>query len=124
MPLAAPVIPPFRFASVEQGARINMPGSFYSVANRHTSLALFHTWAGLYRSAYPTIKNFRFLARLRLRCILCLTPGDSRALSCNLLLFSLSHDFVLLLEQPVPELLNVCLTSWLEITCSQPLILL
>ena len=31
--------------------------------------------AGLYRSAYPTIKNFRFLARLRLRCILSLTPG-------------------------------------------------
>jgi hypothetical protein len=35
MPVAAPVIPPFRFASVEQGARINMPGSLYSVANRH-----------------------------------------------------------------------------------------
>lgn len=64
MPLAAPVIPPFRFAAVEQG---------------------------LYRSAYPTIKNFRFLSRLRLRCILSLTP-----------------------EQPVPELLQFCVDNSCE----------
>jgi hypothetical protein len=108
MPLAAPVIAPFRFAVVEQGAAAcagcnvhgcnvhgcnvhgcNVHGCNVHGCNVHgcnvqharalqhpLHSALFFTLsAGLYRSAYPTIKNFRFLARLRLRCILSLTPG-------------------------------------------------
>lgn len=41
------VIPPFRFASVEND---------------------------IFRGAYPTLRNFRYLSRLRLRMVLSLTP--------------------------------------------------
>ena len=41
------LIPPFRFSAVEEG---------------------------LYRGAHPTLKNFRFLRRLRLKTIISVTP--------------------------------------------------
>lgn len=51
--MSAPaLIPPFRFSTVQQG---------------------------LYRGAYPTLKNFRFLQRLRLRSIVSVTPEPPTA---------------------------------------------
>ncbi|TYZ62288.1 hypothetical protein PybrP1_006969 [[Pythium] brassicae (nom. inval.)] len=51
--MSAPaLIPPFRFSSVQQG---------------------------LFRGAYPTLKNFRFLQRLRLRSIVSVTPEPPTA---------------------------------------------
>lgn len=62
-----PLIPPFRFAAVEED---------------------------LFRGAYPTLKNFRFLKRLQLRTILSLVPekptGDLEEL-CAALDVKLTH---------------------------------
>ncbi|KAA8498565.1 putative tyrosine-protein phosphatase [Porphyridium purpureum] len=45
--MLAPLVPPFRFAAVEEN---------------------------VYRGAYPSLRNMRFLRRLKLSCILCLAP--------------------------------------------------
>eukprot|EP01052_Picozoa_sp_SAG31_P059995 SAG31_NODE_19218_length_609_cov_0.858824_1_plen_111_part_10 len=59
MKLQMPIMPPFRFATVEIESDQAGNCSY-----------------GLYRSAYPSLKNFRFLQRLKLRTILSLVPAE------------------------------------------------
>ena len=54
-----PIIPPFRFAAIEV-----------------ESDAVGNCSHGLYRSAYPSLKNFRFLLHLKLRTIVSLVPAE------------------------------------------------
>lgn len=63
-PRVPPLIPPFRFACVERG---------------------------VYRGAYPSLKNLRYLARLKLRTVISLIP-DASAPSEDLAGFCSSHN--------------------------------
>jgi tyrosine-protein phosphatase OCA6 len=53
------VIPPFRFATVEADSHVS--------AERES---------GLYRAAYPSLKNYRFLSLLNLKTIVSLVPNE------------------------------------------------
>lgn len=59
-----PIIPPFRFATVDAGRAV---GGRSAVESGLESL---------YRSAYPSLRNYRFMLGLKLQAVISLVPSS------------------------------------------------
>ena len=115
-----PVIPPFRFATVEAG-RV--------VAGRSAEECGAES---LYRSAYPSLRNYRFLLGLNLQTIISLVPSSEPikdlAEFCEMNLITHRHfqvprfrglrtSLLHMLSAALPNLIPCC-TNTLPPTCS------